>query len=165
MRREHFLDKIKTATNCLIFHYDILSEGIDVDGITGVALLRNMGMAKLQQTIGRAVRVYKPNPALKTNALISIPVLNGNEDDKENIKFYVNAIRMAGYDISYEMVYQTGEPRHMPDPEPVDDAYGNNVSTFRDLFLEDVMHDIEKEWFWTDIKAKNLEDALDELML
>ena len=165
MRRVNFINSIKSATDCLIFHYDILSEGIDVDGITGVALLRNMGVAKLQQTIGRAVRVYKPDPDKKTNALISIPVLNGNEDDKENIKFYVNAIRMAGYDISYEMVYQTGEPRHMPEKQPVEDAYGNDKSTFNDLFLRDVMHEIEKEWFWKDIKTKSLDDALDELMI
>jgi hypothetical protein len=162
MRREHFLEKIKTATDCLIFHYDILSEGIDVDGITGVALLRNMGMAKLQQTIGRAVRIYKPNPALKRNALISVPVLNGNEDDKEHIKFFINAIRLAGFDISYEMVYQTGEPRHMPDPEQVDDGYDDSSSTFRNLFLQNVFHEIEDEWFWEEVNNKqiSLDDAL-----
>jgi superfamily II DNA or RNA helicase len=163
MRREQFLDKIKDAKDCLIFHYDILSEGIDVDGITGVALLRNMKMAKLQQTIGRAVRIYKPNPALKRNALISVPVLNGNDDDKVHVKSFINAIRLAGFDISYEMVYQTRDPRHIPDPEQVDDGYDANDGTFRNLFLQDVFHEIEADWFWIEVKNKTipLDDALD----
>ena len=84
----------------MIFHYDILSEGIDVDGITGVFLMRNLGLAKLLQTIGRAIRVYKPNPEIKKQAWISVAVLNGDEDDKERVKFFINAIRNSGFDIS-----------------------------------------------------------------
>ena len=159
IRREQFLDELKSRQNCLIFHYDILSEGIDVDGITGVGLLRNMGLAKLLQTIGRAVRIYKPNPALKEQAWISVPVLNGNEDDKERVKEYVNAIRNAGFDISAETVYETGRPRHQPDDTGVDDAYGDVRNNFSNLFITEVFHEIEEAAFWDQIRAA---DTVDE---
>jgi excinuclease ABC subunit B len=56
--RKRFMDQLRDGThdNVLIFHYDILSEGIDIAGITGVALLRAMTITKLIQTIGRAAR-------------------------------------------------------------------------------------------------------------
>lgn len=151
IRREEFLQELKDRKNCLIFHYDILSEGIDVDGITGVALMRNMGLAKLLQTIGRAIRIYKPDPTLKQQAWISVPVINGNEDDKARVKYYVNAIRNSGYDISAEDVFETGLERHDRDPENVDDAYAEYKSNFNNLFITEVFHEIETEEFWVDI--------------
>jgi len=159
IKREDFLTELKTRENCLIFHYDILSEGIDVDGITGVALMRNMGLSKLLQTIGRAVRVYKPNPELKGEAWISVSVLNGNDDDKARVKKYVEAIRDGGHDISYERVVETGINRHTPDEEGVDDAYGESKNNFSNLFIEEVFHEIENADFWKDVKAAGNSDA------
>ena len=153
IRRENFLEELRTRTNCLIFHYDILSEGIDVDGITGVALMRNMGLAKLLQTIGRAVRVYRPDPGAKRQAWISVSVLNGNEDDKERVKYYINAIRDGGYDISAEDVVETGTPRHSADPGDVEDAYTKLKPNWAGLFVTEVFHEIENEAFWDTIFA------------
>jgi len=147
-----FLPALTTSKNCLIFHYDILSEGIDVDGITGVALMRNMGLSKLLQTIGRAVRVYKPNPGAKRFALISVSVLNGDEDDKENVKYYVSAVRDGGYDISAESVVETGLPRHIADEENVDDAYGKVKSNFASLFITEIIHEVEEEDFFHELR-------------
>jgi superfamily II DNA or RNA helicase len=148
-----FLPALTTSKNCLIFHYDILSEGIDVDGITGAALMRNMGLSKLLQTIGRAVRVYKPNPGAKRFALISVSVLNGDEDDKENVKYYVSAIREGGYDISAESVVETGKPRHQADEENVDDAYSKGKNTFNSLFsIERIIHEVEEEDFFHELR-------------
>lgn len=148
-----FLPALTTSKNCLIFHYDILSEGIDVDGITGVALMRNMGLSKLLQTIGRAVRVYKANPGAKRFALISVSVLNGDEDDKENVKFYVQKIREGGYDISAESVVETGKPRHTPDEENVDDAYNKGKNAFNMLFsIQDIVHEVEEEEFFYELR-------------
>ena len=154
-----FLPSLTTSKNCLIFHYDILSEGIVVDGITGVVLLRNMGLAKLLQTIGRAVRVYKPNPGAKRWALISVSVLNGDEDDKENVKYYVSAIRDGGYDISAESVVETGVPHHMADEEAVDDAYGKTKNNFNTLFLTEFFHEVEETDFWKDLRSLDSKEA------
>lgn len=151
-KRDTFLARLASAKNCLIFHYDILSEGIDIDGITGVVLMRELGLSKLLQTIGRAVRVYKPNPTAKQWALISVSVINGNEDDKENVRYYVNAIRDGGFDISLEEVIVTGTERHIAESESVDDAYKPYKNNFAELFLTNVFHEIETDEFWKDVK-------------
>lgn len=44
--------------DAIILHIDILSEGIDVPSITGVALYRKMNPAKLLQTVGRCLRLF-----------------------------------------------------------------------------------------------------------
>jgi superfamily II DNA or RNA helicase len=147
-----FLPALTTSKNCLIFHYDILSEGIDVDGITGVALMRNMGLSKLLQTIGRAVRVYKPNPDAKRWALISVSVINGDEDDKENVKYYVSAIRNGGFPIDAESVVETGKPRHQADEENVDDAYSKGKNNFASLFITEVIHEVEEEELFYELR-------------
>lgn len=44
--------------DAIIMHYDTLSEGIDISGITGVLLMRDMQKSKMLQTIGRAARPF-----------------------------------------------------------------------------------------------------------
>jgi superfamily II DNA or RNA helicase len=159
IRREQFLKELKSRKNCLIFHYDILSEGIDVDGITGVCLMRNLGLAKLLQTIGRAVRLFKENGVnIKKQAWISVAVINGDEDDKERVKRFINAIRDGGFDISAEDVIETGKPRHTPDTNGVDDAYSVMKSNFNNLFITEVFHEIEEAEFWNDIRVAESDD-------
>jgi superfamily II DNA or RNA helicase len=163
-RREEFISKLKSADNALVFHYDILSEGIDVDGITGVCLMRNLGLAKLLQTIGRAVRIYKPNPSLKRQAWISVPVLNGDEDDKAQVAGVVRAIRDGGFDLSAESVVETGKNRHEGDDTDINDAYGKmklNMSLFT---IENVIHEIEQNEFFDRVhSADTIDDKLDLL--
>lgn len=158
IRREDFISELKSRENCLIFHYDILSEGIDVDGITGVALMRNLSLSKLLQTIGRAVRIYKPAPELKKQAWISVPILNGDEDDKELVLRYVRAIRDGGHDISKEDIVETGKLRHAADEESVDDAYTKDKSNKSELFLSEVWHDFEEGGFWDTVLAQGGQD-------
>jgi len=147
IRREDFLEQLEICGNALIFHYDILSEGIDIDGITGVALMRNLGLAKLLQTIGRAVRPYKADPSKKPQAWISIPVINGNEDDKERIKNIIGYLRLGGFDISKEDIIETGKNRHQGDREDVEDAYGKKKNNYSSLFIEEILHEIEEDDF------------------
>ena len=143
VRRNQFLKELKTRTNCLIFHYDILSEGIDVDGITGVCIMRNMVLSKLLQTIGRAIRILKSAPHLKQWAWVSVAALNGNEDDKARVVQYVNAIRDGGFDL-IETAVETGTPHHVPDADPMEDAYEDDARSHRSLFLTSVEHDVEE---------------------
>lgn len=163
LARDQFLSELKDCKNALIFHYDILSEGIDIDGITGVALLRNMGLAKLLQTIGRSVRPYKPNPSLKKRALISVPVVNGNDDDAANVEHYITAIRMGGFDISAEDVIETGNSKHLGDSQQIDDAYEElklNTSLFS---IENIFHKIKDNEFWSEFRSKSVTDQIDML--
>ena len=157
-KREQFINTVTAAENCLIFHYDILSEGIDVDGITGVVLMRNMGLAKLLQTIGRAVRVYKKNPAAKKWALISVSVINGDDDNAEHVKGYINAIRYGGFEISAETIIESN-PHHLGDEDPgPEDAYGdeNKGNMFSSLFITNIMHELEQDLYWS--KLDELDD-------
>ena len=43
----------------VIFHYSILSEGINVPGLTHTILLRNLPVIEMAQTIGRVIRLHK----------------------------------------------------------------------------------------------------------
>jgi superfamily II DNA or RNA helicase len=165
-RETEFMPTLKTTTkSCLIFHYDILSEGIDIDGITGVVLMRNLGLAKLLQTIGRAVRVYKPNPKLKPQAWISVPVLNGDEDDKERLKQIVTHMRLGGHNISKEDIVEfPGEERHEKDEDPMKDAYKKKKKNVGSKIVDDVLHRIEKEDFWLQVSAaKTMKQKIDVL--
>ncbi len=43
----------------LIFHYSILSEGINVSGLTHTLFLRNPNIVEMAQSIGRVIRIHK----------------------------------------------------------------------------------------------------------
>ena len=159
VKRKQFMQELKSCENALIFHYDILSEGIDVDGITGVAIMRNMGLAKLLQTIGRAVRLYKPDPSKKPQAWITVPVINGNEDDKERIAFILRTLRNGGFDISKEDIYETKSERHQNEEDEMEDAFQGYKNNFSSLFIEQIMHEIENDEFWIRVQeTKTVED-------
>lgn len=156
VKRKAFMEQLKSCKNALIFHYDILSEGIDVDGITGVAIMRNMGLAKLLQTIGRAVRLYKPDPSKKPCAWISVPVVNNNEDEKERIAFVVRTLRNGGFDISKEDIHETKSNRHESEDEGMDDAFDNNNSNFNPYFdIDQIFHVIEDDEFWIKVQEQS----------
>ena len=47
----------------VLFHYSILSEGINVPGLTHTILLRNLNVVEMAQTIGRVIRLHKDDAA------------------------------------------------------------------------------------------------------
>lgn len=105
VNRKSFLDQLKDCDgDSLIFHYNILSEGIDVDGITGVAILRKMGDAKLMQTIGRCLRPYKNDPSLKPHAYVSVPIIEDDIRKSEHLNEIVRKILESGLDIDAEKI-------------------------------------------------------------
>lgn len=62
--REVFFEKLNEFGNdphkkFVLFHYSILSEGINVHGLTHCILLRNLPSIEMCQTIGRVVRMHK----------------------------------------------------------------------------------------------------------
>ena len=121
--REELLDGINNCkTGAIICHYNILSEGLDVDGITGVCIMRNTSLITSVQTIGRALRIYhldrqedgyaKPiEDRVKQHALVTLVVYNGNTGMKEMVKPFVQAIRKSGFDFFKEDIL-ISSPRH-----------------------------------------------------
>ena len=90
--------------NAMIFHYDVMTEGVDIDGITGVAILRKLGHAKLLQTIGRCLRPYKANPSLKPRSYISYPMIDGKVGERERLRDLLLNMREGGIGINRDSV-------------------------------------------------------------
>ncbi len=54
----------------IIFHYSILSEGINVPGLTHTVMLRNLPTIEMAQTIGRVIRVHPEDKKLMAEGKI-----------------------------------------------------------------------------------------------
>lgn len=68
VNREQFFDTLTSwgadpTKKFVIFHYSILSEGINVPGLTHCILLRNLNVVEMAQTIGRVIRLHKDDAA------------------------------------------------------------------------------------------------------
>ena len=112
--RGEFLSQMKNHEgNALIFHYDILAEGIDIDGITGVAILRKTRQGKTLQTIGRCLRPYKEDPALKPHAYVSVPVIDKKRDYSDLVENVVRRMLTCGFDVNSEDIVFS-----LPDGDP-----------------------------------------------
>lgn len=64
VNREQFFDTFNTwgkdpNRKFVIFHYSILSEGINVNGLTHTVFLRQLDVIQMAQTIGRVIRLNK----------------------------------------------------------------------------------------------------------
>jgi len=166
VKRKQFMQELKTCENALIFHYDILSEGIDIDGITGVAIMRNMNQAKLLQTIGRAVRIYKANPKLKQQALVSVPVINSNDETHAFVQDIIIAMRDGGFEINAEQVLFTGKngPGIHEDYD-LDDQYELNKKKKAQTVVQNVFHDLEQAEWLDSIKEMSDEELIADLAI
>lgn len=123
--RQEFLKRLKTdgtdiEKELIVLHYDILAEGIDVSGFTGIMPLRTLNKSKFLQTFGRAARLDKedrvkiesgevlPNELDKLNkpyAYIIIPnIIHDNEDDKQNLIQLITELRQYGFNPSEDII-------------------------------------------------------------
>lgn len=124
------LEKIKASNgNCIVAHFDTLSEGIDIDTLTGAVLMRRMSKAKILQTIGRCARPYigdldknfEPRKDLfdldkgidkrkKRRCIVTLPVINGawiaNSDGKDIAEAFI----IGGYDDLLTYVNNSDDP-------------------------------------------------------
>jgi superfamily II DNA or RNA helicase len=107
---EHFA---KNENKCIIIHCDTLAEGIDIDGIGGVFLLRNLGLAKTIQTIGRACRPAKQDinedgtikeDRIKTNAIVTLAMVDGEWFSNAKTSDYAEAFKQGGYEDLWDYV-------------------------------------------------------------
>lgn len=116
--RSEFLKQLDEHNgDAMIFHYDILSEGIDVDGITGVAILRNLKRAKLLQTIGRCIRPYKADPSLKPYSYVSVPVIDNDIRNSEDLENIIREMLSGGLEVNVEHIEVTDIDNRTTYPE------------------------------------------------
>ena len=74
VKKYMFLKRLKelgSHEKAIIFHVDMIGEGIDVPGITGVMPFRNCELSKFVQNIGRASRLHKKDRVRLYNGEIS----------------------------------------------------------------------------------------------
>lgn len=162
--REELMSTMKGCSDALIFHYDILTEGIDVSGITGVVIDRGMSLSKMQQTIGRALRLYKPNPSLKEHALISFPIINGEADVAREGADLVMKLKTMGFDVSSERIVIQTLDIHIGEGEGLNNRIQNYVKNSSESLLDSIVHYVEQKE--SDIAVeliKNITDT-DELI-
>jgi superfamily II DNA or RNA helicase len=163
--RGDFLKVLRETDKALIFHYDILSEGIDIDGITGVAILRNMKHAKLLQTIGRAVRIYKANPEAKKFCWVSVTQINEDRESSDFVAKVALMIRNGGFEVNSETVEFTNAPNPgIADPEEIDPVTSPDAASIAMSKLEKLIHHVEKMSFIEDISTVTIEATIEDYM-
>lgn len=159
--RSIFFKELRETDNALIFHYDIISEGIDIDGITGVVINRNMQLAKLLQTIGRAVRIFKAHPHLKPQAWVTIPVIDGDIENEEWVRKVLTDIK-SSFEIFPEYIKFTSD-----DGTGVDEDEGlNNMFNTTNLKtlqtkITNVLHEIEDGLYWKKLDEMTPEELVE----
>jgi len=144
VRRQEFLKRLKEdGTNptkkLIVLHYDILAEGVDVSGFSGILPLRTLIKSKFLQTYGRSARPdmedrikidlgeLSPRDLELLNkpyAYIIIPIVyNGNEDDVANVTQLIRELRSFGYKPS-ELIVSTDRTHGTPE---MDEPEGANI--------------------------------------
>ena len=129
--RLDFLNKLKEAgknndKRIVVLHYDILAEGVDISGFTGVMVLRTMGKSKFLQTYGRIARLHLTdkenlrngklaindlNKYLKPYSWIIIPtILAEDEDNKEYLTNLIYELRDYGFKPEDDIKFTETDP-------------------------------------------------------
>lgn len=132
--RQEFLKRLKVAgrdhtKELIVLHYDILAEGIDVSGFSGILPLRTLSKSKFLQTYGRAARLdpddrmalekgeMGPNDLdkfMKPYAWVIVPtIIHEDADNKEHIGNLITELRDYGFNPSEDIV-STDETNGLP---------------------------------------------------
>lgn len=112
MDRESLIEDFgKNSNPCIILHCDTLAEGIDVDGIGGVLLMRGLGLVKSIQTMGRGCRpAYEDiikhgkrkgeirKNRIKTECIVTVARFNGEWAGDQDVAWWAELFETAGYD-------------------------------------------------------------------
>ena len=185
--RETFLSRLQDLTDsdeAIILHIDILTEGIDVPGITGIMPLNNLKKSKFLQTLGRATRLYsqdriklyskeiKPtqlDDMTKPYAYIIIPTYGElGSDLGQNIINMVYELRSYGFNPREDVVIKELRGSQLPiqiQDLGVEDIEGRGLGEF----IGNIIHNIESDEAANEVhesalETKSLEDIINHLL-
>jgi len=163
VRREEFLKRLQGMTDvdeAIIFHINILSEGIDVPGITGIMPMNTMGLSKFLQTLGRASRLHvidrkklyekilkfnELEKFVKSYAWIIVPIYGIiGEDLKEQIREWIYDMREHGFRAAEDVVIKESKGRAIPVPIGGINERDTRARALFDVFVE-IEHEIEEK--------------------
>lgn len=173
--RSKFLEELRSMKDhdeAIIIHHDILAEGIDVAGITGVMPLISLGKAKFLQTLGRSTRLHDNDRSrlyagkmtanelrrfTKPYAWLIVPVYGEiGEDMHEDMAKMIRELRTYGFNPSEDVVIRQKRGKKVPEPiASVTDKATLNTAILE--FVAEVVHTIEDEK-----KAEELEQRRKE---
>jgi superfamily II DNA or RNA helicase len=140
VKRQEFLKRIKEVGKdntkmMLVLHYDILTEGIDVPGLTSCMPIRNLNKSRFIQTLGRCSRLNNDdrrrlesgeinwtdtNKMNKPYAYIILPYITlTNKDDMEQHKQFVLQLRDYGFEPKEDIVFDEN-PLGLPEEEDLE---------------------------------------------
>jgi superfamily II DNA or RNA helicase len=143
----------------IIMHVQILTEGIDVPGITGILPFNNMGVDVFLQTLGRATRLHPAdrdrlysgemnaddlNSFIKPYAWVVIPAYgNLGEEIRSNIQEMVSDLR-AGEILDKEVTVSTSRgEREEEDPDNQNEL--DTRGRMYQVEMDEIRHEIEDE--------------------
>jgi len=174
VKRQEFLKKIKEVGKdktkmMLVLHYDILTEGIDVPGLTSCMPIRNLNKSRFIQTLGRCSRLDSEDRSRlesgeidwtdvsemnKPYSYIILPELTmTNKDDMAQMKQFVLQLRDYGFNPSEDIVSDS-EPLGLPEEEDLDmfnelnrnaPRNGNIIEFIKDEFEDERVANLSRE--------------------
>lgn len=152
------LRNLKDYDEALILHIDILTEGIDVPGITGVMIMNDLGPAKFLQTLGRATRLYPGDRVrlyksemvpsdldefVKPYAWVIVPSYGEIGDDlRATIVEMVVNLRTFGFIPSEDVVTKLSRGSQLPEQIGLINQKDKRAATLVEFF-DDIKHEIE----------------------
>lgn len=163
VKRQRWFKELKELTDsdqAIIMHVDILTEGIDMPGITGTMPLDSLAKSKFLQTLGRATRLHVGdrsrlyNKELKADdlknfvkpyAYVVVPAYGSfGEDLQEEIREMITELRTYGFNPSEDIVIKQKRGKQVPVPIESVNKLDTNVKNFFD-FITTVVHEIEEQ--------------------
>jgi superfamily II DNA or RNA helicase len=88
--RQKIFKEFTRSERAVLFNYDIISEGSDLDGASAVVLGRNVGQIKLIQIVGRVVRItIVDKEGVKTTKTLKIDDATGWQKFFGHIYYYL----------------------------------------------------------------------------
>lgn len=161
--RKEFLARLRGLTDndeSIIIHHNILTEGIDVPGITGIMPLMSQGKARFLQTLGRATRLHIRDRLrlyvnelkvenleyfIKKYAYVIIPVYGDfGEDLEAELTGIIDELRHYGFNPSEDIVMSPNRGRRTPAPIRMVTQPTRVVQGLMD-FSGKVLHKLEEE--------------------
>lgn len=122
--REQMLEDFGANPNpSIIIHCDTLAEGIDVDGLGGVLIMRGLTMSKAIQTIGRGCRPAKADVKsngeirknrIKTECIVTICRVDDEWVGNIKIDEWAQMFRDAGYGELWDYYEREANDRGLP---------------------------------------------------
>lgn len=176
--RKVFLNELNSVCSdpqnkVIVFNYDILTEGIDISGITGVMLFRQLNKTKLIQLLGRASRIY----TIKNKKEHEI-------DDSSRVcrEYQEDGILQPGEGFNPDMwlkpyawilipVYgELGEDMSCMTYDMIEELRRSDFSPYRDIFIKQAGGDKPLELLEgcnpvKNPKAKNIKEGIEEMII